>query len=120
VFVFQIQVLSLAAMIGQTCMHIIVLRMDIAGINGKLWATFLPAEAASVEGGKPRGVSLAMRDLQTAAVYDTQGQFVGIRRPGSGKPITVTFPTTQPPGNSFLLPNLSIGCCAIDMRWARL
>lgn len=59
------------------------------GINGKLWATFLPAEAAPADGEKPRGVSLAMRDLQTCAIYDTQGQFVGIRRPGSGKPITV-------------------------------
>lgn len=30
-----------------------------------------------------------MRDLQTVALYDSEGQFVGIRRPGSGKPIQV-------------------------------
>jgi len=73
-----------------------------AGINGKLWATFLPAEAAPADGEKPRGVSLAMRDLQTCAIYDTQGQFVGIRRPGSGKPITVKPPPLLSP--FFLLP----------------
>ena len=62
---------------------------DVAGIAGKLWATFLPAEAPPADGSQPRGITVAMRDLQTCAVYDTQGQFVGIRRPGSGKPITV-------------------------------
>ena len=60
-----------------------------AGINGKLWATFLPAEAPPSEGEKPRGVSLLMRDLQSVAVYDTSGAFVGVRRPDSGKPIQV-------------------------------
>lgn len=29
------------------------------------------------------------RDLQQVVLYDSKGQFVGVRRPGSGKPIEV-------------------------------
>ena len=29
------------------------------------------------------------KDFQTVILYDSQGQFAGVRRPGSGKPITV-------------------------------
>lgn len=58
-------------------------------MSGKLWATFLPAEAPSSPDAKPRGVSLLMRDLQSVVIYDADGAFVGVRRPGSGKPIQV-------------------------------
>ena len=64
---------------------------DIAGINGKLWATFLPAEGARAPNANPRGISLAMRDVQTIAIYDSKGEFVGIRRPESGKAIEVSM-----------------------------
>ena len=58
-----------------------------AGVQGKLWATFIPAELPKEEGQQPRGVSLLMRDFQSVALYDTNGAFMGVRRPGSGKPI---------------------------------
>lgn len=61
------------------------------GISGKLWATFLPAQGPSSPDANPRGISLAMRDVQTIAIYDSKGGFVGIRRPESGKPITVSI-----------------------------
>lgn len=57
------------------------------GISGRLWATFLPAEEPSGSGAAPRGVSILARDMQSVAIYDSQGVFVGIRRPDSGKPI---------------------------------
>ena len=62
-----------------------------SGINGKLWATFLPAQLGEDPGSNPRGISLAMRDVQTVAIYDSKGEFVGIRRPESGKPIVVRY-----------------------------
>lgn len=62
------------------------------GVNGKLYATFLPVgdpAEAQREGRAPRGVSFLAKDLQSVVVYDSSGKFVGVRRPGSGKPITV-------------------------------
>lgn len=60
----------------------------VSGIKGKLWATFVPAEAPA-EGQRPRGASVVARDFQTVALYGSDGEFVGVRRPGSGKPIEV-------------------------------
>lgn len=59
------------------------------GVSGRLWATFLPAESPSegAPGVAPRGVSILARDMQSVAIYDSNGDFVGIRRPDSGKPI---------------------------------
>jgi cytochrome c biogenesis protein len=62
------------------------------GVNGKLYAAFLPlgdVDQAQREGRAPRGVSFLARDLQSVVVYDSKGQFIGVRRPGSNKPITV-------------------------------
>mmetsp|Transcript_15282 Transcript_15282/g.46183 ORF Transcript_15282/g.46183 Transcript_15282/m.46183 type:complete len:298 (+) Transcript_15282:3-896(+) len=58
------------------------------GVQGRLWGTFLPAEVPSEEGVAPRGVSILARDMQSVAIYDSRGEFVGIRRPESGRPIT--------------------------------
>lgn len=66
----------------------------MAGVSGRLWGTFLPAEAPSDSGVAPRGVSILARDMQSVAIYDSRGEFVGIRRPDSGKPIMV--PLTSP------------------------
>ena len=63
---------------------------NISGIKGKLWATFVPAEAPA-EGQRPRGASVVARDFQTVALYGSDGAFVGVRRPGSGKPIEVRW-----------------------------
>ena len=62
-----------------------------AGVKGKLWATFIPAEPVSVSPRvqQPRGVSIIARDFQTVALYKADGTFAGIRRPGSNKPIEV-------------------------------
>lgn len=62
-----------------------------AGVKGKLWATFVPAEPppADLKAMKPRGVSIVARDFQTVALYKADGSFAGIRRPGSNKPIEV-------------------------------
>jgi cytochrome c biogenesis protein len=62
------------------------------GVSGKMYAAFLPLAdpaAADREGRPPPGISLLARDLQTVTLYDSAGKFAGVRRPGSGKPITV-------------------------------
>mmetsp|Transcript_7898 Transcript_7898/g.16927 ORF Transcript_7898/g.16927 Transcript_7898/m.16927 type:complete len:578 (-) Transcript_7898:1713-3446(-) len=59
------------------------------GIAGRLWASFLPLADPPADGSAPRGVSILARDLQSVVFYDSKGQFVGVRRPGSGKPIEV-------------------------------
>ena len=53
--------------------------------DNKLFGTFLPIEGAP-EG---KGISILARDLQTVAFYDQEGNFVGVRRPGSKKAIEV-------------------------------
>ncbi|KAI3428303.1 hypothetical protein D9Q98_006682 [Chlorella vulgaris] len=69
-------------------------QLPMAALNGgdsKLYATFLPAEdpALAPPGTAPRGVSILARDLQTVTFYDSKGEFAGVRRLGSGKPIEV-------------------------------
>ncbi len=61
----------------------------MAGVSGQAWATYVPAERAPSDGSKPRGASVFARDFQTVVIYDSQGKFVGVRRPGSGLPIQV-------------------------------
>jgi cytochrome c biogenesis protein len=62
-----------------------------AGFSGRIWGTFvpLPGGPPPVPGERPRGATMVARDLQSAAFYDRSGAFVGVRRPGSGKPILV-------------------------------
>lgn len=57
--------------------------------NAKLWATFLPIEGAREDGRPPKGISIIARDLDLVTLYDSSGAFAGVRRAGSGKPITV-------------------------------
>jgi cytochrome c biogenesis protein len=68
-----------------------------AGVKGKLWATFVPAEPppAADSGAKPRGVSIVARDFQAVALYKADGTFAGVRRPGSNKPIEVGSTTRE-------------------------
>lgn len=54
----------------------------------KLFGTFLPLENDSGS-TKPKGISILARDLQSVVLYDQEGKFVGVRRPGSNRPITV-------------------------------
>ena len=61
----------------------------LAGVSGQAWATYLPAEKAPSDGSKPRGATVFARDFQTVVIYDAQGKFVGVRRPGSALPIQV-------------------------------
>ena len=55
-------------------------------VGGRLWGAFLPTDVADE---RVRGISLVARDLQSVVVYDSAGKFVGVRRPDSGKPISV-------------------------------
>ncbi|GBG88281.1 hypothetical protein CBR_g46847 [Chara braunii] len=57
------------------------------GQDAKLFGTFLPLPQLTDSGQK--GISLLARDLQSVAIYDSEGKFVGVRRPGSQKPIKV-------------------------------
>lgn len=59
------------------------------GVSGRIWASFLPLQAPSEDDQIPKGVSILARDLQTVVLYDSDGKFVGVRRPGSNKPIEV-------------------------------
>jgi hypothetical protein len=61
-------------------------------VSGRLWGTFLPAEEPTSDTEAPRGVSILARDMQSVAIYDARGQFVGIRRPDSGRPIEARLP----------------------------
>lgn len=58
------------------------------GVSGKLYAAFLPLGPPE-DGRAPKGISFLARDLQSVVVYDSEGKFIGVRRPGSGKPIQV-------------------------------
>lgn len=65
-------------------------------MSGRLWGTFLPAEVPLSETDALRGVSILARDMQSVAIYDSRGEFVGIRRPDSGRPIEVCPPAVPP------------------------
>lgn len=60
----------------------------LPGSEGKLYGTFLPIEAPTAD-SKPKGISLLAKDLESIIVYDSSGNFAGVRRPTSQKPITV-------------------------------
>ena len=62
--------------------------------TGARYGAFVPLEEddrvpASRRAGALYGASLVARDLQQVAVYAPDGSFVGVRRPGSMKPIVV-------------------------------
>ena len=58
--------------------------------QGRIWGTFLPLNPGATDPAAARvGVSLLARDFQSVAVYGSDGSFAGVRRPGSGRPITV-------------------------------
>jgi cytochrome c biogenesis protein len=60
------------------------------GFSGRIWGTFVPLSGtAPAPGERPRGATMVARDFQSVAFYDASGAFVGVRRPGSGKPIVV-------------------------------
>lgn len=48
------------------------------------------------------------RDLQQVVFYDTKGQFVGVRRPGSGKPLEVS-------GVTFIVDEL-VGASGVQLK----
>eukprot|EP00892_Ulva_mutabilis_P008991 jgi/Ulvmu1/6464/UM003_0095.1 len=75
--------------------------------SSKLYGTFIPLEVT--DGTRvPRGISVLARDLQQVVFYDTKGQFVGVRRPGSGKPITVS-------GVTFVVDGL-VGASGVQLK----
>ena len=56
------------------------------GGDDKTWGTFVPAPG-SVLRGERRGATVVAKDMQQVYVYGEDGQFVGVRRVTSGKPI---------------------------------
>ena len=91
-----------------------------AGVSGRLWGTFLPAEEPTSDTEAPRGVSILARDMQSVAIYDARGQFVGIRRPDSGRPIEVRWPLYIPvtlslAGGAFHV----VEACNRSAKWQR-
>lgn len=51
-----------------------------------------PSPSSSSDNRKaipPKGITLLARDFQTVVVYDSNGAFAGVRRPGSGRALTV-------------------------------
>ncbi|KAK3268073.1 copper chaperone [Cymbomonas tetramitiformis] len=58
-----------------------------SGVSGRIWGTFLPI--GTPDPARPRGLSILARDLQSVVIYDEAGEFVGVRRPGSKKPLDV-------------------------------
>lgn len=60
-----------------------------AGVSGKLYAAFLPIETGAEDSGRPKGISFLAKDFESVIVYDSKGEFVGVRRPTSKKPIQV-------------------------------
>lgn len=69
--------------------------VPVAPLNNKLgstiksWASFIPAESASTTKATPRGISIVISDLQSAALYDSNGIFKGIRSFSSKRPILI-------------------------------
>jgi cytochrome c biogenesis protein len=62
--------------------------------GSKIWATYLPLEPLPAPGSPapskaPRGVSIIAKDPYLATFYTSKGEFAGVRRAGSGKPIDV-------------------------------
>ena len=86
VYTSSFVIASHAFQLSVSCLSSLVLS---TGVSGQAWATYIPAEGAPSDGSKPRGASIFARDFQTVVIYDTQGKFVGVRRPGSGLPIQV-------------------------------
>lgn len=58
-------------------------------LNGdkKLFGTFLPI--GDTDSPNVKGISMLARDLQSIFIYDQDGKFVGVRRPGSKLPIEI-------------------------------
>eukprot|EP00210_Caulerpa_lentillifera_P002205 g2119.t1 len=56
---------------------------------GRVFATFIPLPNNGANSRTPRGISVLARDFQSVILYDSEGEFAGVRRPGSGKPIEI-------------------------------
>ncbi|KAL5990123.1 hypothetical protein ACLOJK_011020 [Asimina triloba] len=58
-------------------------------LNGdkKLFGTFLPV--GDTNSPNVKGISMLARDLQSIVLYDQEGKFAGVRRPGSKLPIEI-------------------------------
>eukprot|EP00899_Mesostigma_viride_P019727 jgi/Mesvir1/27756/Mv07443-RA.3 len=72
-----------------------ILRLPMAKLptdddRKKLYGAFLPLDLTGTAPDSKKGISIIATDLQQAVLYDAEGQFVGVRRPESGKPIEVS------------------------------
>lgn len=75
--------------------------------QAKVYGTFIPLELP--DGTRaPRGLTVLARDMESVVFYDSKGQFVGVRRPGSGKPIEVE-------GQSFIADRI-LGSSGVQLK----
>lgn len=91
------------------------LRSGGGAAGGERYGAFVPlddddvgASAAARRGGALYGASLVARDLQQVAIYGPDGNFVGVRRPGSNKPIVV--------GGTEIIVNELRGAAGLDLK----
>lgn len=71
-----------------------------AGFSGRIWGSFIPTGEPSAPGARPPGATVVARDLQSVALYDEAGAFVGVRRPGSNKARPPALPAPHTPSPS--------------------
>ena len=69
---------------------------SLFGVGGDIWGAYLPlgsapsSPTAAIGVSNPSGGAVILaRDFQTAFIYNTDGSFVGARRPGSRSDLTV-------------------------------
>merc|ERR1712070_146248 len=60
-----------------------------SGFSSKSWGAFIPLEPRMNTNLKTRGLYLVTSDMQSVAIYGSDGKFIGIRRFGSKKPIII-------------------------------
>ncbi|XP_078430528.1 cytochrome c biogenesis protein family [Wolffia australiana] len=79
-------------------------------LNGdkKLFGTFLPVGSGDGDSGSVKGISMLARDLQSVVLYDQEGKFVGVRRPGSKLPIEID-------GSKIIIED-AIGSSGLDLK----
>lgn len=75
-------------------------------LEGRAWGSFFPIK--EYEDGGVEGISVIARDLQSVIFYDKDGQFVGIRRPGTNRPIEIN-------GLEFVVDNME-GSSGLDLK----
>ena len=96
-----------SGMLGFHPVNSLLLMVHLVYFAGRKWGTFLPlSDSQTNSNGRPKGIVFVAQDFQSVIIYNSDGKFAGVRRPGSGKPITVDgmrFQVEDMTGSSGLL-----------------